>query len=83
LERVFGLQAQMLTLKRPPWPLGQATNALLGRGISSYHTECRRCLSEIAEFVLYVRSHWLRMPLRLLLPHLTHKALAKEPGAEK
>ncbi len=83
LERIFGLQVQIDSLNRPPWPIGQTTNVLLGRGISSFHTECRRSFSEFAEFILYVRSHWLRMPLHLLLPHLAHKAFAKEPEAEK
>ena len=30
------------------------------------------------EAALYVRSHYLRMPLRLLLPHLLHQAVARE-----
>lgn len=29
----------------------------------------------IAVWLLYVRSHWLRMPMRLLAPHLCRKAL--------
>ena len=34
-----------------------------------------------AQFLLYVRSHWLRMPLHLLAPHLLHKSLPrKEPA---
>lgn len=32
----------------------------------------------IANFILFVRSHYLRMPLRLLIPHLTKKALKNE-----
>lgn len=30
------------------------------------------------EAALYIRSHYLRMPLRLLLPHLLHQAVARE-----
>lgn len=30
-------------------------------------------LATVAGFALYVRSHYLRMPLRLLIPHLLHK----------
>lgn len=30
-----------------------------------------------AQRLLYIRSHWLRMPLPLLLPHLAHQAFAK------
>lgn len=32
----------------------------------------------IANFILFVRSHYLRMPLKLLIPHLTKKALKNE-----
>ena len=32
-------------------------------------------LSAIASFILFVRSHYLRMPLKLLIPHLVRKAL--------
>ncbi len=42
------------------------------------HAECRGLLTRPAAFVLYVRSHWLRMPLHLLLPHLLRKALKPE-----
>ena len=42
------------------------------------HAECRGLLTRPAAFVLYVRSHWLRMPLHLLLPHLLRKAWKPE-----
>jgi hypothetical protein len=38
------------------------------------HSSCRTMSTSIAEFLLYVRGHQLRMPLRLLLPHLIRKA---------
>ena len=38
------------------------------------HPSMRLPLSGLAEFVLYVRSHWLRMPPQLLLPHLLRKS---------
>ena len=31
--------------------------------------------TRLAHFMLYLRGHWLRMPLRLLLPHLFRKAI--------
>lgn len=34
-------------------------------------------LAPIAALALYIRSHWLRMPARLLLPHLARKALMR------
>jgi hypothetical protein len=38
------------------------------------HSTCRVRSSAVAAFALYVRSHWLRMPAHLLLPHLAYKA---------
>ncbi|MFT5675588.1 MAG: hypothetical protein ACI808_001519 [Paraglaciecola sp.] len=38
------------------------------------HSSCRTMFTPIAEFLLYIRGHRLRMPLRLLLPHLYKKA---------
>lgn len=34
--------------------------------------------THIANFAMYVRSHHLRMPLHLLIPHLLRKQLVKE-----
>jgi len=34
-------------------------------------------INALARWLLYVRSHYLRMPLRLLIPHLLRKALKK------
>jgi hypothetical protein len=53
------------------WPL---RDAMFLRGFSTAHPACRLRGSTFAEFVLYVRSHALRMPLHLLLPHLAYKA---------
>ncbi len=43
-------------------------------GFSTAHPCCRLPWSGPAEFMLYVRSHALRMPTRLLVPHLLCKA---------
>ncbi len=39
-------------------------------------------IDDIARFLLYVRSHHLRMPLRLLLPHLLYKANKRFLGSK-
>jgi hypothetical protein len=44
------------------------------RGFASAHPSCQLAGNGLAAFVLYVRSHALRMPLSLLLPHLLYKA---------
>jgi len=36
--------------------------------------ECRLPLTGVALYLLYIRSHYLRMPLYLLVPHLIRKA---------
>lgn len=41
---------------------------------ASAHADCKTPLSGAAAFALYVRSHWLRMPPHLLIPHLLRKA---------
>ena len=40
-------------------------------------------LTPFAKAFLYIRSHYLRMPLRLLVPHLARKAVAWRPNTQK
>jgi hypothetical protein len=47
---------------------------LFPAAFATAHHTMRTPLSGVAEFVLYVRSHWLRMPPHLLLPHLIRKS---------
>lgn len=47
---------------------------LFDRGLQPDHVSCHRCGTGLARWLLYVRSHYLKMPLHLLLPHLFHKA---------
>lgn len=61
----------------PGAPGRQIMDALLHAAFATAHPACRPAGAAVAEFVLYVRSHWLRMPLRLLLPHLLRKAWVK------
>lgn len=42
-----------------------------------------RLAAPFAKAWLYVRSHWLRMPLHLLLPHLMRKALQWRPASQE
>lgn len=50
-------------------------HSLLERGLRPDHATCDDRLSGISRWMLYVRSHYLRMPAHLLLPHLFQKAL--------
>ena len=65
-------------LARCPSRPGEAAASSMDRlffpALSTAHPTCRLPGAGPASFALYVRSHWLRMPLRLLLPHLLRKA---------
>lgn len=49
------------------------------RTLVSDHSTCRKSFTGLAEYLLFIRSHYLRMPLRLLIPHLLRKAFKREP----
>jgi len=44
----------------------------------SFHKSCAKAFTPVALWLLYIRGHWLKMPLYLLLPHLFHKAFKKD-----
>ena len=44
------------------------------RALRSAHSSCDLFGTGFARWILYVRSHYLRMPLTLLIPHLIRKA---------
>ncbi|MCA1979755.1 MAG: nucleotidyltransferase family protein [Thiobacillus sp.] len=57
---------------------GQLTLALMdavfARALAPDHTSCEDAFTPAARLAAYVRAHWLRMPMHLLIPHLFHKA---------
>jgi hypothetical protein len=60
--------------QRPSARMAAAMDRLFLPALSTAHHSLRRPGADAAAFALYVRSHWLRMPPRLLLPHLVRKA---------
>ena len=48
---------------------------LLDRAVTVHHPGCDDAFSGLARSLLYIRGHYLRMPLYLLLPHLLRKSL--------
>jgi hypothetical protein len=62
---------------RPAGPVLAIMDALFMRALRPPHASCRDGTTGAALFLLYVRSHYLRMPLHLLLPHLLRKAYAR------
>ncbi len=62
---VQGLQPNAVSRAAMGW--------LLDLALRPMHPSCDRHFTGLARSVLYVRSHWLRMPLRLVVPHLLRK----------
>jgi len=64
-------------LERCPGRPSARAAALMDRlfvpAFATAHASCRLPGSGFAASALYVRSHWLRMPAHLLLPHLAQK----------
>ncbi|MCQ8102636.1 nucleotidyltransferase family protein [Methylomonas sp. SURF-2] len=53
------------------------------RALMPDHASCDDSWTGLARWLLYVRSHWLKMPLYLLLPHLSRKAWMRLPGKDQ
>jgi len=72
---------EMAGAGRPSRLLEVFMDALFMRALRPDHASCADFFTPAARWLLYVRSHWLRMPLPLLLRHLLHKAVVS-PKAE-
>lgn len=59
----------------------RATLALMdpifSRALAPPHASCDDLYTPTARLAAFVRAHWLRMPVHLLLPHLFHKAVVR------
>jgi len=53
---------------------------LLIRALMPDHDSCGDQWTGFSRWVLYVRSHWLRMPMYLLVPHLLRKSWMRLTG---
>jgi hypothetical protein len=78
VRRLFGMRMPSDFLARlevaAPRPLARWTmGALLPIVLAPDHPTCNGPLTGLARWLIYVRSHYLRMPLRLLVPHLLRK----------
>lgn len=97
-EPLFHLLLQAQRLFGPPLPAEAATAlaahqrdgpattlvaALLEQALRPVHPSCDTRSARWARWLLYVRSHRLRMPWRLLLPHLVRKAYMARFPAQK
>ncbi len=77
VQRLFGTAppaALAARVQRPAWAGRVLMSALLARALRPMHPSCEAPGDALARSLLYVRSHYLRMPMRLLVPHLARKA---------
>lgn len=88
LQRLFGTQLPA-TLRGRIHSMGPGR---LSRGFMNWsldlalrpaHPNCDRPLTGLARWLLYVRSHALRMPFKLVIPHLVRKAWMQRFAEEK
>jgi len=63
----------------PSFPASWLMDAMLRRALAPSHRSSQDAWTGSALFLLYVRAHYLRMPLRLLVPHLIRKAFRRHP----
>lgn len=59
---------------QPNWMTRRVMSALLTLALQPHHPSCDSLFHNIVRWILYVRSHYLRMPWYLVIPHLTRKA---------
>lgn len=64
-------------------PKQRVMDALFIRALQPDHVSCNDRWTGLARWLLYIRSHWLRMPWYLLLPHLSRKAWMRLTGKEQ
>jgi len=77
-----GVAAAAAAAAGPAGPLRVLMDALFVRALRPKHPSCSGAATRLARWLLYVRGHWLRMPVPLLLYHLTRKAVVRPDDAE-
>lgn len=86
-HRLLATPVPEAVLAETAQPFGRFTwglrDALFLRGFTTAHADCALAGSRLAGLLLYVRAHALRMPPRLLLPHLLYKAMLGRHQASK
>jgi hypothetical protein len=79
IERLFGTRAPeaaraAMGRLRGPGPSRWLMNQLLSVALRPDHPLCHAWATRPAATLLYMRSHWLRMPWHQILPHLARKS---------
>ena len=88
LERLFGTTppqnlAQRLASFGPNLVSRRFMVWALGLALKPMHPSCDTRWTGLARWLLYIRSHALRMPLRLVIPHLVRKSWMRHFPKEK
>jgi hypothetical protein len=68
---------QDIRIGRPGGLSPALMDALFIHGLAPEHPSCDTPFTGFARWLLYVRSHRLRMPMHLLIPHLIRKAIKR------
>lgn len=70
---------------KPPAIIAEVMDACYLNALRPMHSSTSSAATWLARFALYVRSHWIRMPVHLLAYHLGRKAFVrpKAPEAQK
>lgn len=76
LELPAGLDAEIRSLGPGRIRL-KMLDMLFEPALQPDHVSCRSASVDAARYLLYLRGHTLRMPLRLLIPHLMRKSLMR------
>lgn len=63
---------------KPPERVARLTLALFASAIGSILETRRKPMTSLASFLVFMRAHYLRMPVYLLIPHLLRKMLVPE-----
>ena len=58
-------------------------DALFLRALMPDHESCNDRWTKLARWLLFVRSHWLKMPVYLMVPHLVRKGFRRALGKER
>ncbi len=67
---------------KPPRPLAGLMDECYWRALQPLHASTNVPGTRLARFLLYVRSHWIRMPFPLLVYHLGRKVFVRHPLPE-
>lgn len=73
IEAPQGFRSEIRDIQ-PTWITRKVMSALLMMALQPHHPSCDGLFSDFSRWLLYVRSHYLRMPFYLVIPHLTRKA---------